>query len=110
VDFVSRGGAVTYFYVFRIPSGLIQEWYVTVNHGYILLSLYKFIIYDETEVFHHVWHKHRFGHFILRNVQAYKIVLKMKVMCSCFIISLPNFPRFSENFSKGECGLKILIT
>ena len=37
VDFVSRGVALTYFYVFHIPSGLIQEWYITVTHGYILL-------------------------------------------------------------------------
>ena len=74
MDFVSRGVALTYFYVFHIPSGLIQEWYITVNHGYILLSLYKFVIYDEVEMFHRVQHKHGFGHFIIRNAQAYKTV------------------------------------
>jgi len=74
VDFVSRGVAPTYFYIFHIPSGLLQEWYITVNHGYILLSLYKLIIYDEAEMFHQVQHERTFGHFIIRTAQAYKIV------------------------------------
>jgi len=74
LHFVSRGVTLAYFYVFHIPTGLIQDRYITVNHGYILLSLYKFIIYDEAEMFHEVQHKDGSGHFIVRNAQAYKTV------------------------------------
>ena len=74
MDFVSRGFPLNYFYVFHISSGLIQDRYITVNHGCNLLSLYKFIIYDEAEMFHEVQHKDRFGHFIIRTAQTYKTV------------------------------------
>jgi hypothetical protein len=74
VDFVSRECALTYFYVFHIPAGVIEEWYMTVIHSYILLSLYNFVIYDEGEMFCQVQHEHGFGHFIMRNALAYKTV------------------------------------
>jgi hypothetical protein len=38
-DFVNRAGALIYLYVFLIPSGLIQEWYIVVRHDHILLIL-----------------------------------------------------------------------
>jgi len=40
VDFVSRGVALTYFYVFHIPSGLIQEWYITVHPSSKSVQIY----------------------------------------------------------------------
>ena len=72
--FVSRGVTLAYFYVFHIPTHLIEDRYNTVIYGCILLSLYKLIIYDEVEMFHEVQHKDGFGHFIIRNAQTYKTV------------------------------------